>query len=190
VRALILRGIFLGRKSDNDWIYQSGANAIFPDVWEEFVNVIPEAERGDLMGAYYKRLTSDDEKVSHEAARAWWIWEGSTSKLLPDPKLMERFGEAEFALAIARIKCHHFINNIFLPSENYLLENVSKIRHIPTVIVQGRYDVLCPMTSAWELHKAFPEAELVVVSDAGHSASEKGTLSALVEATDRFRDAL
>jgi proline iminopeptidase len=190
VRALVLRGIFLGRKSDNDWIYQSGANAIFPDVWEEFVNVIPEAERGDLVGAYYKRLTSDDEKVSHEAARAWRIWEGSTSKLLPDPKLIERFGEAEFALAIARIECHYFINNIFLPSENYLLENVSKIRHIPTVIVQGRYDVLCPMTSAWELHKAFPEAELVVVPDAGHSASEKGTLSALVEATDRFRDAL
>jgi proline iminopeptidase len=190
VRALVLRGIFLGRKSDNDWIYQSGANAIFPDVWEEFVNVIPEAERGDLMAAYYKRLTSDDEKVSHEAARAWRIWEGSTSKLLPDPKLMERFGEVEFALAIARIECHYFISNIFLPSENYLLENVSKIRHIPTVIVQGRYDVLCPMTSAWELHKAFPEAELVVVPDAGHSASEKGTLSALVEATDRFRDAL
>jgi proline iminopeptidase len=102
----------------------------------------------------------------------------------------ERVGEAELALAIARIECHYFINNIFLPSENYLLENVSKIRHIPTVIVQGRYDVLCPMTSAWELHNAFPEAELVVVPDAGHSASEKGTLSALVEATDRFRDAL
>jgi proline iminopeptidase len=111
-------------------------------------------------------------------------------KLLPDPKLIEKFGEAEFALAIARIECHYFISNIFLPSENYLLENVSKIRHIPTVIVQGRYDVLCPMTSAWELHKAFPEAELVVVPDAGHSALEKGTLSALVEATDRFRDAL
>jgi proline iminopeptidase len=190
VRALVLRGIFLGRTREMDWIYQSGANSIFPDVWEAFVHVIPEAERGDLVGAYYQRLTSDDAQVSHEAARAWRIWEGRTSKLFPDPTLSERVGEAEVALAIARIECHYFINHLFLPSDNYLLENVSNIRHIPTVIVQGRYDVLCPMTGAWALHNAFPEAELVVVPDAGHSASEKGTVSALVEATDRVRDAL
>lgn len=187
VRALVLRGIFLGRQSENDWLYQSGTNAIFPDAWEEFVSVIPEHERNDMIGAYYKRLASGDEKVSSDAARAWSIWEGSTSKLIPDPNLIERFGEAEFALAIARIECHYFINRVFLPSDNYLIENVSKIRRIPTVIVQGRYDVLCSMKNAWDLHKAFPEAELVVVPDAGHSASEKGTLSALVEATDKFK---
>ncbi|GAC1395991.1 MAG: prolyl aminopeptidase [Pyrinomonadaceae bacterium] len=187
VRALVLRGIFLCRKSELDWFYQHGASAIFPDVWEEFVKVIPEAERRDMMSAYHKRLTSDDERVRLEAARAWSIWEGSTSKLFPDPNLIENFGEAEFALAFARIECHYFINKIFLPSENYLLENVDKIRHIPTIIVQGRYDIICPMTSAWDLHKAFPEAELVIVPDAGHSALEKGTSSALVEATNRFR---
>ena len=187
VRGLILRGIFLGRQSENDWLYQSGTNAIFPDAWDEFVKVIPEAERGDMIGAYYKRLTSDDKEISGAAAQAWSVWEGSASKLLPDPDLIERFGEVEFALAIARIECHYFINKVFLPSDNYLLENVSKIRHIPTVIVQGRYDTLCPMAQAWNLHKAFPEAELVIVPDAGHSASEKGTLSALIEATDKFK---
>lgn len=190
VRALVLRGIFFGSRSENDWLYKSGTNAIFPDAWEEFVKIIPESERGDILDAYYRRLTSDDEKSSHEAARAWSIWEGSASKLIPDPDLIQRFGEIEFALVIARIECHYFVNNCFLPSDNYLPENVSRIRHIPTVIVQGRYDVLCPMTNAWDLHKAFPEAELVIVPDAGHSGLEKGTLSALVEATDRFRNAL
>jgi proline iminopeptidase len=151
------------------------------------VKVIPEAERADMVSAYYKRLTSDDEKVRVEAARAWSIWEGSTSKLFFDPKSIEKFADPEFALAFARIECHYFMNNCFFPTENYLVDNVGKIRHIPGVIVQGRYDVVCPMTSAWDLHRAWPEAELHITPDAGHSIMEPGNTSALVEATDRFR---
>lgn len=188
VRALVLRGIFLCRKKEIEWFYEEGgAGAIFPDVWEMFRDVIPEAERDDMLRAYHKRLTSDDEKTRLEAARAWSVWEGSTSKLFPDENLIEHFGEEHLALAMARIECHYFVNNAFFETENFLIENVSKIRHIPTVIVQGRYDVVCPMMSAWELHRAFPEAEFVVVPDAGHSALEKGISSALVEATDKFR---
>lgn len=189
VKALVLRGIFLVRKVELDWFYQQGgANAVFPDFFEDFVNFIPEAERGDLMRAYYERLTSADEAVRFEAARRWSVWEGSTSKLFPDRNLIEMFGAPEKAVALARIECHYFLNNCFFESENYLLENVEKIRHIPAVIVQGRYDMVCPMMSAWALHKAYPEAELVIVPDAGHSAYEKGISAALVEATDKFRD--
>ncbi len=186
VRGLALRGIFLTRPKELHWFYQEGASEIFPDFWEEYVKPIPVKERGDFMKAYHKRLTSDDEKVRLEAARAWSIWEGATSKLYPDQSLMDHFGEPQEALALARIECHYFMNDCFFPSENYLLENVGKIRHIPTVIVQGRYDVVCPMTSAWELHKAFPEAQFIVVPDAGHSVTEPGTASALVEAMDEF----
>jgi proline iminopeptidase len=188
-RQLVLRGIFLCRPKEIQWFYQEGASAIFPDVWEEYLKVIPEDERKDMLTAYYRRLTSEDETVRLEAARAWSIWEGSTSKLFPDPVLIEHFGEAHMALALARIECHYFMNNAFFETENHLIENVDKIRHIPTVIAQGRYDVVCPMMSAWELHRAWPEAELRVIPDAGHSANEPGTISALVDATDRFRGA-
>ena len=184
---LILRGIFLTRRRELEWFYQYGASEIFPDFWESYRDEIPADERGNFMTAYYKRLTSDDEKVRLSAARAWSVWEGSTSKLYPDKSLMEHFGEEAEALALARIECHYFMNNSFFPTENYLIENVHKIRHLPTVIVQGRYDVVCPITSAWELHKAFPEAELIVVPDAGHSISEKGITSALVNAMDKFK---
>jgi len=184
---LILRGIFLTRRQELEWFYQYGASEIFPDFWESYRDEIPADERGDFMTAYYKRLTSDDVKVRLSAARAWSVWEGSTSKLFPDKSLMEHFGEEAEALALARIECHYFMNNSFFPTENYLIENVYKIRHLPTVIVQGRYDVVCPMTSAWELHKAFPEAKLIVVPDAGHSISEKGITSALVDAMDKFK---
>ncbi|HEX8708337.1 MAG TPA: prolyl aminopeptidase [Pyrinomonadaceae bacterium] len=187
-RQLVLRGIFLCRPKEIRWFYQEGASAIYPDVWEQYLRVIPEAERGDMLSAYHRRLTSDDEAVRLEAARAWSIWEASTSKLFPDPDLISGFGEAEFALAFARIECHYFMNNAFFDTDNYLIENVSKIRHIPAVIVQGRYDVVCPMMSAWELHTAWPEAELRVIQDAGHSASEPGIIDALVDATDRFRE--
>ena len=187
VRSLALRGIFLCRPKEIRWFYQDGAGWIFPDVWEEYVKVIPEDERGDFVSAYYKRLTSDDPGVRLEAARAWSVWEASTSKLHPDQELIEDFGEAEFALAFARIECHYFMNNAFFPTDNYLIENVGKIRHIPATIVQGRYDVVCPIKSAWDLHKAWPEADYRVVPDAGHSALEPGTRAALVEATDRFR---
>ena len=181
-----LRGIFLTRRKELQWFYQYGASEIFPDFWERYRDEIPEAERGDFMTAYYKRLTSDDEATQLSAARAWSVWEGSTSKLYPDSNLMEHWEGEHEALSLARIECHYFMNNSFFPSEDYLLENVDKIRSIPTVIVQGRYDVVCPMTSAWDLHRAFPEAEFVVVPDAGHSVSEPGIASALVQAMDRF----
>lgn len=186
-RALFLRGIFLCRPKEISWFYQEGASAIYPDVWEEYVRVIPEEERGDMLQAYHRRLTSEDEQVRLEAARAWSIWEGSTSKLFPDEDMISHFGEAEFALAFARIECHYFMNNAFFETDNQLIENVDQIRQIPTVIVQGRYDVVCPMMSAWALHRAWPEAEFHVIPDAGHSVTEPGIASALIEATDRFR---
>ncbi|HYW72897.1 MAG TPA: prolyl aminopeptidase, partial [Pyrinomonadaceae bacterium] len=184
---LVLRGIFLCRPREIKWFYQEGCSWIFADVWEEFVKVIPEAERDDMVAAYYRRLTSADDQVRIAAARAWSIWEGSTSKLFFDPASIERFADPAFAEAFARIECHYFMNNCFFPTENYLVENVGKIRHLPGVIVQGRYDVVCPMTSAWDLHRAWPEAELHITPDAGHSIMEPGNLSALVEATDKFR---
>jgi len=186
VRALVLRGIFLCRPKEIRWFYQEGAGALYPDAWEHYLKVIPEAERGDLLGAFHRRLTSDDEAVRLEAARAWSIWEGSTSKLYPDEDFIAHFGDPQFALAFARIECHYFMNNAFFETDNFLIENVGKIRHIPAVIVQGRYDVVCPLMSAWELHRAWPEADLQIIPDAGHSALEPGTRAALVEATDRF----
>lgn len=188
VRGLALRGIFLTRRKELQWFYQYGASEIFPDFWERYRDEIPEEERGDFMTAYHKRLTGDDEAARLSAAKAWSVWEGSTSKLYPSADLMEHWEGSHEALSLARIECHYFMNNSFFPSENYLIENVDKIRHIPTVIVQGRYDVVCPMTSAWDLHKAFPEAEFIVVPDAGHSVSEPGIVSALVDTMDKFRD--
>ena len=187
---LILRGIFMLRSEELRWFYQEGASYIFPDAWEEYIKPIPIEERQDFIAAYYKRLTSDDPQVQLEAAKAWSVWEGSTSKLYPDNNLMARFGESEFAIAFARIECHYFINKGFFESENQLLVNVDKIRQIPGVIVQGRYDIVCPMKSAWELHRAWPEAEFIVVPDAGHSMSEPGIKSALISATDQFVVAL
>jgi proline iminopeptidase len=189
VRELVLRGIFLCRPKEIQWFYQEGASAIFPDVWEEYLKVIPEAERADMVSAYYRRLTSEDDAVRLAAARAWSIWEGSTSKLFFDPAMIEKFADPEFALAFARIECHYFTNNAFFSSDNYLLENVGRIRSIPGVIVQGRYDVVCPATSAWDLHRAWPEAQLHLIPDAGHSISEPGIIDALVTATDRFGQA-
>jgi proline iminopeptidase len=186
VRELILRGIFLGRPNEAHWSYQEGANAIFPDCWEEYVCLIPEAERGDLLSAYHRRLTSDDEATRLEAAGAWATWEASLLKLIPDQELINHFADPQVALAVARLECHYMVNNCFFETDNYLIENVGKIRHIPGVIVQGRYDVVCPMTSAWDLHRAWPEAELKIIPDAGHSVTEPGILSALVDATDRF----
>ena len=186
VTELVLRGIFLCRPKEIKWFYQEGANWLFADVWEEYLNVIPEAERSDMMSAYYRRLTGNDEKAKVEAARAWSIWEGSTSKLFFDHHSIERFADTEFALAFARIECHYFMNNCFFDTDNYLVENVGKIRHIPCVIVQGRYDIVCPMTSAWDLHRAWPEADLQIIPDAGHSITEPGIVDALVNATDRF----
>lgn len=186
VRELVLRGIFLCRPKEIRWFYQEGASEIFPDVWEEYLKVIPENERADMVSAYHRRLTSADEAVRLQAARAWSIWEGSTSKLFFDPAMIEKFADPEFALAFARIECHYFMNNAFFSSDNYLIENVGRIRPIPAVIVQGRYDVVCPLTSAWDLHRAWPEAQLNIIPDAGHSISEPGIIDALVRATDQF----
>jgi len=189
VRGLVLRGIFLARAKETRWFYEDsqGASAIFPDKWEEYVCIIPEAERGDLIDAYYRRLTSADESVRIEAARAWSIWEASALKLLPDQKLIDDFSEPEVAIALARIECHYFMNNCFFDTDNYLLEHIDRIRHIPAVIVHGRYDIICPLMNAWDLHRTWPEASLHIVADAGHSVTEPGIADALVTATDSFR---
>jgi proline iminopeptidase len=186
VKALVLRGIFLLRRSELEWFYQEGASHLFPDAWEGYLAPIPPSERGDMMKAYYKRLTSRDRRVRLQAARAWSIWEGTTSKLFVDPKLVKKFGGGKFADAFARIEAHYFVNKGFLKRDDQLLRDVKKIRKIPGVIVQGRYDVVCPMRSAWDLHRAWPEAKLVVVNDSGHSMSEPGIRSALIEETSRF----
>lgn len=189
VRALVLRGIFLLRKSEIDWFYQRGASAIYPDAWEDYLAPIPESERDDLLYAYYRRLTSDDATVRQEAARAWSIWEGRTSCLVPNEELIQRTGGDAFSLAFARIECHYFKHRGWFDEGRGLLENVDKIRAIPGVIVQGRYDVVCPMETAWALHRVWPEAELRIAQEAGHSAMEPGITHELVGATDRFRQA-
>ena len=188
VKALVLRGIFLLRPEEIRWFYQEGANWIYPDAWEHYLAPIPESERGDLLSAYYRRLTSDDAATRRQAAQAWSVWEGSTSKLQASNDLVQHFGDPHFAEAFARIECHYFSNGGFFESGSQLLDRIDRIRHIPAVIVQGRYDVVCPMKSAWDLHRSWPEAEFHIVGDAGHAASEPGILSLLIEACDRFAD--
>jgi proline iminopeptidase len=183
---LVLRGIFLLRKQEIDWFYQRGASILFPDFWEGYEAQIPEAERTDYLTAYHKRLTSPDAAVRLAAAKAWSGWEGGTSKLLPDSEFTGHYEEDEFALAFARIECHYFVNKGWFQPEDQLLRDVGRIRHIPAVIVQGRYDVVCPMESAWALHRAWPEADLVITPDCGHSAFDAPNCRALVAATDRF----
>ena len=155
--------------------------------WEDYLGPIPEAERGDLLHAYYKRLTGDDAEARRRAAIAWSVWEGRTSCLLPNESLIAKNGEDEYALAFARIECHYFVNRGFFQRDDELLVNAHRIHHIPGVIVQGRYDVVCPAESAWALHKAWPQAKLALIGDAGHAALEAGTLDALIRATDAFR---
>jgi len=186
VTELVLRGIFMLRRRELEWFYQEGASALYPDRWEAYLQAIPAEERGDLMRAYHRRLTGDDPAAALAAARAWAVWEGSTSFLFPDEENAAKWGEDRFALAVARIECHYFVNGGFLRDENQLLDGIDRIRQVPAVIVQGRYDVVCPMMTAWELHKAWPEAEFRVVPDAGHSALEPGITHELVRATDRF----
>lgn len=187
VLGLILRGIFLCRKKEIDWFYQDGASKIFPDFWDHYLKPIPIEERGDLVAAYHRRLTHPDLEVRLEAARAWSIWEGSTSMLYPSDDLISRFAGDEFAIAFARIECHYFTHRAFFPTDNFLIENAHKIRHIPIEIVHGRYDVVCPIENAWELKKAIPEAKLHIIPDCGHSALEKGISARLVEITERFK---
>jgi len=186
VTQLVLRGIFMLRPAELAWFYQHGASELFPDRWSDFLAPIPPSERGDLLGAYHRRLTGGDPAVARAAARAWSIWEGATSHLLESPATVARFGAGDFSLALARIEAHYFVNGGFLDGPDQLLRDVGRIRHIPGVIVQGRYDVVCPMTSAWDLHRAWPEADFRLVADAGHSAFEPGIIHELITATERF----
>jgi proline iminopeptidase len=186
VSEMVLRGIFLLRRSELDWFYQQGASHIFPDAWEAYEAAIPKQERHDYLAAYHKRLTSPDPAVNLPAAKAWSIWEGTTSKLLPDPDYAAYFGDEARALAFARIECHYFVNRAFFEADDQLLRDVPKIRHIPATIVQGRYDMVCPIRSAWDLHRAWPEAELMIVPDAGHSALDVPVSRGLVAATDKY----
>jgi len=184
-QSLILRGIFMCRKSELQWFYQQGASHVFPDTFEPYSQHIPIEERHDLITAYYQRLTHEDVEIRRAAAKEWTRWEMATSRLLPDPEYLEKAEDLDFAVAFARIECHYFINGIFV-EDGHILNNVEKIKHIPTTIVQGRYDMVCPTISAWELHKALPESKLIIVPDAGHSMGEASIARELVNATDNI----
>src|SRR5690348_6814252 len=189
VTELVLRGIFMLRRAELEWFYQGGCDMLYPDAWERYLAAIPEAEHGDLMQAYHKRLVSDDPAVRLAAARAWSVWEASTSFLQQNEAYIAASAGDEFALAFAGIENHYFVNGGFFEHDDQLLRNADRLRDIPAVIVQGRHDVVCPMRSAWDLHRAWPQADLRVVPDAGHSAFEPGNVHELVSATDRFREA-
>lgn len=185
VSELVLRGIYLLTQAEMDWYYQFGVSELFPDKWERFLAPIPEAERGDIMAAYRKRLTSGDRAVQIEAALAWSQWEGQTITLLPEPSTSDVFGEDEFALAFARIENHYFTHKGWL-AENQLLRDAGKLKDIPGTIVHGRYDMPCPARFAWALHKAWPKADFHLIEGAGHAYSEPGILDQLIRATDRY----
>ncbi len=187
VLGLVLRGIFLCRPREIEWFYQQGANRVFPDYWQDYLSVIPEEERGDMLSAYYRRLTGTDEIARMAAAKAWSLWEARTASLLPNKELIGRFGDPHVALSLASIECHYFVNNAFL-DPNQLLNDAHKLSDIQGIIVQGRYDLICPMESAWELHQAWPNSDLRIINDAGHSATESGITKALIQATDYFAE--
>ena len=186
VTELVLRGIFLLRAQELQWFYQHGASELYPDAWQHYLAPIPDTERHDLISAFHSRLTSEDPEVRLSAARAWSVWEASTSFLIQNEDFMAQLDEPEAALAMARIECHYFVNGGFFESPNQILEAVDRIRHIPCVIVQGRYDVVCPPTTAWDLHRAWPEADFKLIANAGHSAFDPANAASLIEATNRF----
>jgi proline iminopeptidase len=185
-RGLFLRGIFLLQRSELDW-FLYGMKAVFPEAWDRFAGFLPPEERGDLLAAYAKRLNDPDPAVRVPAARSWSIYEGSCSTLLPNPEVLSTSGEERHAVGLAKIEAHFFTHGLFEP-EDALLRDIDIIRHIPSVIVQGRYDLVCPIITADALHKVWPEAEYIVVPDAGHSALEPGIRSTLIDATNRFAD--
>lgn len=187
VTELVLRGIFMLRRWELEWFYQEGASRLFPDAWDHYLAPIPAVERGDLISAYHRRLTSDDAATRLAAARAWSVWEGATSFLRQDPDFMSGHEEEAFALAFARIESHYFVNGGFFEVDDQLLRDTHRIRHIPGTIVHGRYDVVCPVQNAWDLKKAWPEAKLVIAPTSGHSAFEPEIAAALVDATDAYR---
>ena len=187
VSEMVLRGIFMLRKKELDWFYQEGASKIFPEAWEKFLEPIDVNQHDNLMSAYHKIFTSDDEDKKLSAAIAWSVWEGSTSSLSYNPEMANSFSDPKFALAFALIENHYFVNKGFLEHENQLIETgIDIIRHIPTTIVQGRYDIVCPMTTAWELSKNWPEAKLIVAPSSGHTAFEKEITHELIKATNEY----
>jgi proline iminopeptidase len=187
VKGLILRGIFLCRPSELEWFFKRGADFLFPDEWEKFLAPIPPQERNDLVKAYYRQLTSPDPAIRKTAAKAWSGWEGVMLGIKFDQSVFKSFTKDDHAESIARIECHYFLNRCFFKTDNWLIDHVGALRRIPSIIVHGRYDVICPLESAWALHKAWPEAKLEIIPDAGHAASEPGITDALIRATDSFR---
>ena len=187
VTELVLRGIFMLRRWELEWFYQQGASRLFPDAWSHYLEAIPDVERGDLISAYHRRLTSSDEATRLAAARAWSVWEASTSLLIPDEAFIDGHKDAHFALSFARIESHYFVHGGFFDVEDQLLRDAHRLKGIPGVIVHGRYDVVCPIQSAWDLHRAWPDSKLVISPTSGHSAFEVENASALIEATDGFR---
>ena len=185
VLGLVLRGIFLCRPADIHWFYQQGASALLPDHWEGFLEPVPADEHGDLVNAYYRLLTGDDEVARMAAAKAWSLWEGLASTLLPKAAVTDHFAHPKTALSLARIECHYFVNNSFM-LENQILRDATRLQKIPGIIVHGRYDVVCPLEQAWDLHRAWPQSCLQIIQDAGHSATEHGIVDALVAATNQF----
>ncbi|MGO1502369.1 MAG: prolyl aminopeptidase [Marinobacter sp.] len=183
VLGLVLRGIFLCRPRDISWFYQDGASRVFPDYWQEYEAQIPESERTEMVGAYYRRLTSSNELEQIQAAKAWSIWEGRCATLQPNPRVVEHFGHPHVAIALARIECHYFMNSAFL-EDNQIVRNAYKLRDIPSVIVHGRYDMVCPLDNALALSRAWPEADLHIIRDAGHSASEPAIVDALIRGVE------
>lgn len=184
VRALIVHGVFLARRAELDWFFGGGAAEIYPDAWAAFIAAMPQAEHGDIVAAYYRRLTGPDTAARARAADAWARWEAQVSSLRPDPALIDQFTDAASADAMARIEAHFWTHGAFLNSDDQLLRHVAKIRHIPGIIVQGRHDAVCPMRTAWTLHQAWPEADFRIVPDAAHAPHEAAMAGALVAATD------
>lgn len=187
VKGLVLRGVFLCRQKEIQWFYQYGAHCIFPDLWEDFVKPIPLGERNDLVRAFYQRLTGSNTKERREAVKAWAMWEGKTSKLRLIPSSLNSFTE-RMADALSRIECHYFFNHAFFDTDRWILDNIDSIRHLPCIIIHGRYDIPCPLESAWELHLAWPEADLKIIPDAGHSSAEPGIMDALIQAMEQFKN--
>ena len=187
VTELLLRGIFLVTRPELDWFYGgAGSRFLFPELWEKFEALIPKDERGDMIKAYYKRLTSEDAKIRSEAARLWSLWEFALLSLVPEEQYVSQADDTSQAEKMARIECHYFVNNSFFKTDNWLLENAKKIKDIPTLIVHGRYDAICPAHYAWQLHKALPNADLHIIPDAGHAATEPGIVDTLVEYTNLY----
>ncbi|GKX32529.1 MAG: proline iminopeptidase [Rhizobiaceae bacterium MnEN-MB40S] len=185
VSELVLRGIFTARRFEIHWLFQEGASLLFPDKWEKFISLIPVSEREDLLTAYSRRLNSEDQTVREEAAKAWALWEGETSTLLPNESTAAHYGDARFALAFAGIEIHYFMNDAFL-DEGQLFRDIDHLRGIPGTIIQGRYDVVTPARTAWELYRLWPESEIVIVDDAGHVFNEPGIIHHTVTATDLY----